>query len=114
MPFTESNVLDAITKIFNYNELGLILEIPSPKLSEIEQHSVPDRRQLFVSALFRSAPKENCNWKKVNSAIKRVQISQWASLKGSNSMTKSSSFESQLSSLATGGKYVCLKSCTCI
>ena len=95
-------MLDAITKISNYHELGLILEIPPNKLSEIEQHPVQDRRQLFVSALFQCTPEENCNWKKVNSAIKQVQISEWAASRRSGSMTKSSSFESQLSSITRG------------
>ena len=99
--FNESSVLDAITKISDYHELGVILEIPPNKLSEIEEHPVADRRQLFVSALFRFVPKENLNWKKVNAAIKKVQTSEWAAQKRS-SMTKSSSVESQLSSLSGG------------
>lgn len=102
VPFTESNVLDAITKISNYHDLGLILEIPPHKLSEIEQHPVQDRRQLFVSALFRCAPEQSCNWKKVNGAINQVSMSEWAAKK-SGSMTKSSSYESQLSSISSAG-----------
>lgn len=109
LPFTEPNVLDAIAKISSYSEVGRILQIPPNKLAEIEDHPVADRRQVFVSRLFQCAPAENCNWKKVNSAINQVQISEWAALKGSSSMTKSSSFESLLSSISSGGKKIIIR-----
>ena len=104
IPFTEGNVLDAITKISHHYELGLLLKIPQHKLEEINQHPVEDRSQLFASALFRHAPLENLNWEKVNSAINEVWTSEWVAFKRSNSMTKSTSLESHLSSASTGGE----------
>lgn len=101
MAFTEANVLDAVIRVASYHNLGLRLAIPDYKLAEIDQHPPADRRQLLVAALFCNAPKESQNWEVVNSAIKRVEVEEWAAQK-QGSMTKSTSFESELSALSTG------------
>ena len=105
IPFTEANLLDKIVQVSNHHSLGLKLGIPPHKLVEIEQHHVEDRKQLLVSAFFRTVPNAHHNWEWVDRAIKQVEIEKWA-LTRQDSMTKSTSFDrdSLLSASSFEGK----------
>ena len=78
LDFNEANVLEAIVKVSNYHNLGSRLGISANKLADIERSHIQDRRQLFVAALFRNAPKESLNWEAVNRAIREVETREWA------------------------------------
>ena len=104
LPFTEAHVLEAVVKVSKYyRELGIRLEIPPHKLTQIFENPPTDRHQMFVAALFENAPKEKCSWKAVNSAIKELEMREWATQPRADTMTKSSSIDSQLSSISVGG-----------
>lgn len=108
VPFNEANVLDAIIKVPNsyFYLLGTKLEIPEFILKEIETCPVEEMKQRLVSALFNNVPKENRNWERVNGAINKIKIQEWADKERTGSMTKSVSFESRISdfsSISTGG-----------
>lgn len=78
MPFNEANVLDAVTRISNYYDLGFRLGVPTKKLDEICAHPMEERLQMFVNALFENVPKEKCNWEGLYGAIKGVEVQRWA------------------------------------
>ena len=111
-PFEPGNVLDAICGVTNYHELGLRLGIPDHQIAKIGQSPVQDRQQLFVAALFQSAPKENCNWEAVRSAMKHVRTQEWVVQKQS-SVTKSVSMDSERS-LISAGEFLCVYVCVCV
>lgn len=106
VPFTQANVLEAVVKVSKYyKELGMRLEIPPHKLDQIYDKPATDRHQMFVAALFENAPMEKLSWKAVNSSIKELEVQEWAAQDRTDAMTKSSSFESQLSPISARGTF---------
>lgn len=94
IPFTEANVLDAITKVSNLHELGLRLGLEPYKMADIEQQPVEDRRQLLVWTFFQTVKHEHLNWEWVNAVIKDMEIQSWTQSR-SDSMKKSISSDGE-------------------
>ena len=98
IPFTEVHLLDRIIQVSNHHSLGMKFGIPPHKLAEIEQHPVEDRKQLLVSAFFRTVPNAHHNWEWVDKAITEVEVEAYN--------------DSLLSSSSVEGKYLGVERCS--
>ena len=98
IPFTEANLLHRIIQVSNHHSLGMKFGIPPHKLAEIEQHPVEDRKQLLVSAFFRTVPNAHHNWEWVDKAITEVEVEAYN--------------DSLLSSSSVEGKYLGVERCS--
>ena len=85
IPFTEANLLHRIIQVSNHHSLGVKLGITLHKLAEIEQHPVEDRKQLLVSAFFRTVPNAHHNWEWV---YKEVEVEAYRDSLPSSSSVK--------------------------